>query len=114
MLEERRGSSIVSGHRLSHLQTESRRSSGQSSTASTVQSLPPGHISSPPSRPTLLRTQTFDTAQSNTNAEDNYLATNAHSTRSNSCIAPVSTSIRRLSGGIDLKEEPSIDLIGRY
>ncbi|XP_074600156.1 uncharacterized protein LOC141854391 [Brevipalpus obovatus] len=113
MLEERRGSSIVSGHRLSHLQNESRRSSGQSSTASTVQSLPPGHIISSvsPSRPILLRTQTFDTAQSNTNTDDNYLATNAHSTRSNSCIAPVSTSIRRLSGGIDLKEEPSIDLV---
>lgn len=52
----------------------------------------------------MLRTHTFDNAESSNN-DDNLLAANAHSVRSNSCIAPVTSNIRRLSGGIDLKEE---------
>ncbi|XP_015790471.1 uncharacterized protein LOC107367281 [Tetranychus urticae] len=106
--EERRASSIISGHRLSQLQSDSRRSSAQSSLtgqSNTNISISLHHSpTKSPRRPGLLRTQTFDSAQTNS-TDDSLLEVNAHSIRSNSCIAPVSTSIRRLSGGLNFREE---------
>lgn len=112
MFEDRRSSSIVSGHRLSQLQCESRRSSGQSTLALPGGGHAPAHQSptSPPTvrKPILMRTQTFDSTTES--GEENLLAASAHSTRSHSCIAPVNISIRRLSGNIDLTEEPGTEV----
>ncbi|XP_054164293.1 uncharacterized protein LOC128961975 [Oppia nitens] len=101
--EERRasGSSMVSGYRLSQPFSESRRSSGQ-----TNLSLPGGntptivthHPPSPSRKKQLIRTQTFDSTHSSDANDDNQLAISAHSTRSHSCVAPVTIpEIRRLS-----------------
>ncbi|RWS31588.1 pleckstriny domain-containing family G member 7-like protein [Leptotrombidium deliense] len=102
--KDRRSSSIVSGHRLAQLQSESRRSSGQSTTSPASAT-----ITSKPCQKHLQRTQTFDSPQSTDGGEDHLLAASAHSTRSNSCIVPVDVNIRRLSGNIDLSEEPTTD-----
>ncbi|RWS08916.1 uncharacterized protein B4U79_07347, partial [Dinothrombium tinctorium] len=112
LYEDRRSSSIVSGHRLVQLQSESRRSSGQSSQvsqASNVQA--PISTSKAFQKPLLQRTQTFDSAHSNDRTDEHLLASSAHSTRSNSCIAPVNISVRRLSGNIDVSEEPNMAAI---
>lgn len=103
--EDRRASSIVSGHRLSQPTSESRRSSGLSSLTVSSGNAPPL-----PRRPTLLRTQTFDSPQ--TEPADDTLVV-AHSTRSHSCIAPVDVNIRRLSGNVNLAEEPALDADGQ-
>ncbi|KAI1301274.1 Pleckstrin homology domain-containing family G member 7 [Halotydeus destructor] len=105
--EERRNSSITSGQRLSESQSDTRRSSGQStltvtSTQSQISS------SSKPQKPGLQRMQTFDSPQ-NSPSEDSLAVARAHSSRSNSCIVPVDLSVRRLSGGFNLTEEPSLD-----
>lgn len=118
--DERRASSVVSGHRLSQPTSEiadSRRSSAQSTAnASARGSLVTNNNNIEKTetkdlrRQALQRHQTFDSTASN-DAEDGLLAASAHSTRSHSCIAPVDISIRRLSGGINLVEESSIDLV---
>jgi hypothetical protein len=129
--EDRRTSSVVSGHRLSQPTSEaaglegesgsigaeeSRRSSASDKTGSPNASN--SNVSCPPAiitgkettnlrKQVLQRHQTFDAPS---NVETDNLLVAAHSVRSNSCIAPVDISIRRLSGGINLIEESSLDL----
>lgn len=127
MFEERRTSSTISGQRLSSVlsdhsnSSESRRSSALSSGSQDSQQLQhqtPTTMQSKSSsevkdlrRQALQRHQTFDSTTSDrTNAETEEHLLTAHSTRSHSCIAPVDISIRRLSGGMNLKEESSFDL----
>lgn len=107
--EDRRGSSIVSGHRLSQPQSDSRRSSAQSnlSVSGAAMSKEAALISK---RNQLQRTQTFDSA--GTTTDDTLAVSSAHSTRSHSCIAPVDITIRRLSGNVNLTEEPNLDADG--
>lgn len=87
---------MVSAYRLSQPSCESRRSSGQTnlSTPVVVTHPPPS-----PKKKQLLRTQTFDSTNSNEANEDNQLNITAHSTRSHSCVAPVNIDVRRLSRG---------------
>ena len=93
MFEERRSSSIVSGHRLPNLSNESRRSSRQSTatitsdaTRSTTSLVKKGN------RPHLQRNYTFDSPSYTEEVDEKVELASAHSTRSNSCVVPVSSS----------------------